>query len=77
MAHVIVNIDKARRDVELGDVHNFPRLIRGYVFFDGCNLALKDCDVTDFINVIGRINHMAALKQQVIARRLGEGCGES
>jgi len=67
---VEVNIDKARRDVEAGNVHHFPSRPSGNIFFDRRDFAFGDCHVHGSVEVVRGIDNVAALKQQVITWRL-------
>ena len=66
MTDMVVNIDEPGRYIEIRDIHNLPGLIRRNVFLDGSNFALENTDVSYLIDVIRRVNHMAALQQQVV-----------
>ena len=70
MTHMIVNINESGRNVEVRDIHNLPALVRGNIFFHGSDLVMEDADVAYFIDVIGRVNYVAALQQQVITNCL-------
>jgi hypothetical protein len=72
MTHVIVNIDEPGSNVEVGDVHDLSGLVRGNIFFHCSDLALENADIAYFIDVIRRVDDMAALQQQVVACRLGK-----
>src|SRR5580765_3338893 len=72
MTYMIVNINEPGRYIETRDIHNLPGLVRRNVFLDGSDLTLENADISYFIDVIGRVNHMAALQKQVVARRLGK-----
>src|SRR5258705_10469621 len=72
MTHMKVNVDEPGRNVELRDIHNFSGLVSWNVFFDSSDFTLEDGDVSHLVNVIGGVNHMAALLQQVIVRGLGK-----
>ena len=71
MADMDVNINKTGSDIEPGSVHHLPRLTGGNVFFDRGNSVFRHRDVHHRVHVVGGINHMAALQQQVVAGRLG------
>ena len=66
MTYMIVNINEPGRYVETRDIHNLPGLVSRNVFLDGSDLTLENADISYFIDVIGRVNHMAALQQQVV-----------
>src|SRR5579859_4266519 len=66
VADMVVNIDQARGNVEIGYVHNLSGLVCGYVFIDGSDFALDDSYISHLVDVIGRIDHMAALYEQIV-----------
>src|SRR3954453_16951338 len=72
MTYMVLNINKSGRYIQARDIHNLPGLVSRNVFLDGSDLSLENTNISYFIDVIGRVNHMAALQQQVVARRLGK-----
>ena len=70
---VVMDIDEAGGDVETGRVHDLSGRIGGNVFFDGSDFAAGDSDVHYGVNVVGRIDDVAALEKEIVAGGLGVG----
>ena len=65
-----MNINQTGRDVQTGSIDNFSRLTGGNIFFHGRDLVLGNRDVHDSVQIVGGIDYVAALQQQVVTGRL-------
>ena len=70
VAHMKMNIDKARSYIQAGDINHFSRFARGKVLGHRRDLPRRNRHIHDFIDFIGGINDMTALQKKVVMRRL-------
>src|SRR6266496_1961498 len=66
---MVVNINEPGRYIKLRDIHDLPGLVSRDVFLNGSDLAIENTDISHFVNVIRRVDHVAALQQQVVTSR--------
>jgi len=72
---VVVDVDEARSDVETGNVDHFSGRSGGNFFVDEGDFSARDGNIHRSIDVIGGIDDMAALQDEIIARRWSLGIG--
>jgi len=68
---VDVDIDQARGDVESADIDDLFRGGGWNVFLDGSDFAAREGDIHDAVNVIGGVDDVATLEEDLVARSLG------
>ena len=71
MADMNMNINQPGSNVKPRSVHHLPGLTGGNIFFYRGNFAFRHCHVHHCVYVVRGVNHVAALQQQIVARRLG------
>lgn len=70
---VVVNVDQPGRDVKTGDIHDLAGLIGGDILSHCCDLAKGNGNIHFCIEPVGRIDDVASLQQQIVARHLRYG----
>jgi hypothetical protein len=58
-----VNIDEPRCNELTRSIDSFTRFVGGYIFRDGCDYALLECDVAAAAQVLAGVDDFAAFQQ--------------